>query len=444
MKIEFQDITKYFHKPPKLEELQGPTKDMRRELKGEVLLIIPSFHDKRRLSKMFKELSKQNFKKFDIAAIYAKDDKFIKNSRLSIIHVKRKKDLGYAGAVYLGQLFALKYGYKYYLATDVDKYPFSKDSLKLLYSSAEKNKADYVGGRFMFEGVLYQPDHLLKLKKPIFPQWHWEFIWSLIRTSTLLKTGLYPLPLYMGCDEAEFYYRLKKADLKCNVLDNMIFRTYFPHLKLFRLLEKGRVDNTYHYQNLLSVYNMPQIFLSRLQLAAGSLKNKISNFALVLAWYFFAVELVQKLYEFRMPQLKKYRQKARKMRFEIASWEEPCTRIREIEKARKLEPQVAVKLDWPIIKKFLTSIFKTHLQSSESLPLLILIADSCQINDTGKRKTYLLKWKTHLSFQRKILYVCLSAFDGAASLAKAVLKMASGNHIFDGYGMKIARELAEK
>ncbi|MCX8175395.1 MAG: hypothetical protein N3E51_04275, partial [Candidatus Micrarchaeota archaeon] len=96
MELRFHDLTDYFHHPPKLESLQGETKDCRRRKRGEVLLIIPSYHDSKRLKRMLDGLARQSFKKFDIAIIYASDDKFVPSRRLPIIHVRRKIDLGYA------------------------------------------------------------------------------------------------------------------------------------------------------------------------------------------------------------------------------------------------------------------------------------------------------------------------------------------------------------
>ena len=149
MKIEFRDFTGYLRAPPKLSSLLGKMNDLRGKKKGDVLIIIPSYHDGRRLRALLCELEKQSFRKFDIAVVYAKDDKFALGSRLPIIHAKRRGDFGFAGAVYAGQLLALKYGYRYFLATDVDKFPATLNALSLLYNEAEKGGTDYVRGKFI-------------------------------------------------------------------------------------------------------------------------------------------------------------------------------------------------------------------------------------------------------------------------------------------------------
>lgn len=441
LEIEFQDLTKYYHHPPSLKELQGETDDRRRKEKGEMLFIIAAYHDNKRLAKMLDALSKQGFKRFDVAIIYAKDDKFLHDKRLSIIHIKRKTDLGFAGAIYLGQLVALKYRYKYYMATDVDKYPYSEKSIALLYDAAEKDGLDYVRGRFVFSGGNYPPNVAVPTKTKLDTgKWFgktWPFLWGLTKTRTLEKIGLYPLPLYLGADDCEYDYRLARGHLKKANIDAAIFSTYFPFLKLFERIKKDGVDNLYHYATLFSIYNMPQIYMQTSSERLGVLE-KIEKFAYNVILFFLRVNLAEHFFEARDREFLKYRKNAGLTKFSIVNLKgmKDMVKIKDIGRmdARERKTELDFDLNLSMAGEFLNSIIDRPGRKSDRD---ILFSNSVTITDYGTRRKCLLEWKKPVPIGMKLVYIILSILETIYHLTIGLLNMLFNRHLFDKYGLRM-------
>ncbi|MBM3230004.1 hypothetical protein FJZ26_06235, partial [Candidatus Parvarchaeota archaeon] len=297
--IEFTDFTEHFKTPPSLYRLLGHVKDLRKG-KAKVLVIVPCYGDSMRLEAFFKSMKRQEFKDFDILAVYGQHDRFVDSKGLSVIHARRKVDFGFAGAVYLGQLMAQKLGYKYFLATDVDRHPYSPKSLGILFESAIKTGAQCVFGGHLTKGAYSaSEDKFIEQKNgraakgQTQPMSYMSSVWWLISTSYLSKTGLYLLPIYLGSDDSEFEYRLRRAGGKIVQLSVPITYGYcaLKGQKYASLLQNGGLDTTYFYADIFSNTNFPHVFLP----ARGSL----AYYMLVRAYHFLVLNMLQ----LRIPKL---------------------------------------------------------------------------------------------------------------------------------------------
>lgn len=318
MNFEFTDLTRYYEKPPSLDELVGFKKDCRKG-RRHVLVIVPSYKDSERLKIFIREFEKQKYGIFDIAVIYGKDDRFVEETGLPIIHINRKIDLGFAGAVYLGQLLAFSEGYRYFIFMDIDKFPAEDDTIKKMFDALEKSGADFASGIFEIRGEYNDKTNQYKIyHEPRVGKVKISGLWHMIRTETLKRTGLYLAPLYLGADDVEFGYRLEFGDFKKIDMGIPVF--YTPSQIKDRFLDffrNGGWDSSYSYSFIVSEINFPA------------------------AWIFgrYPLNLANKFYEFlgylmvsrRNPEFNAYFQMARAGRFGFFSWKpwSYCADIKE-------------------------------------------------------------------------------------------------------------------
>jgi len=432
MKIEFRDLTGYLSHPPALDGLIGKVEDCRGKRKGDVLIIIPSYHDNYRLRALLRELGKQSFKKFDVAVIYAQDDPFARNGSLPIIHSRRKGDFGFAGAAYAGQLLALRHGYKYFLATDVDKFPARPDSLSLLYHAAEKGGFDYVRGKFIFEGLHLPPDRLIRLRSPVFPSWLFPFAWGLVRTEKLRKAGLYALPLYMGCDDLEFNYRLNQTGAKSCGIGEILFRTYYPGMRLLKVTKSGGQDGTYQYSRLVALRRMPEIFL--LQFQSRNPLGMLKNAALVVLPYIFMIYFYQRMAEERMPVLLQYRAKSAEGKLASAKivLDEPAVKTAPVQR-KGGEPGIFAGASAGGLLLFLKLIANSPSELVYT-DFFSVIPDSF-VAPCGKRgSAQQVIWKRKVRPLKKAVFAMLAACETAGAVVRGLWNMAWGKHLFSEYG----------
>ncbi len=447
MQVGFEDLTRYFQKPPALSDMVFEARDTRRGKSGkplsalplgikaseknDILIIVPSYHDNFRLGKLLRYLEGQTFKNFDVAIIFAKDDKFVSNKSLSLYQVKRNIDAGFAGSVYLGQLLALREGYKYYIFTDVDRVPHTSSVLSKFHHTAEKSGADYVFGNNLVKGYFFRSDEFFDFKNPMATPSNCVF--SLIRTSTLHETGLYALPLYIGYEDVEFEYRLKKATKSQVHIDELAYESYNspaknPFLKNFGGQDMGYL---YIYPTMLGIYNFPQS------------SNHLGFFREFRV--FFIMLLAQKFSALRIPGLAAFEENAKKCRFAKTYGKGVSSELmkKAVEKEQEddYENYTSNALFGNALRIFKALIFhvKNHRITNYSPLFEFFINDSFYVYDEVERKTFVFEWRRKPGTARKLLAASSALFEATCAAVKARCSELAGDRgMFHKYGLEAA------
>lgn len=426
MELEFEDLGGFYRTPPALEDLVFEAKDQRRG-KRELLIIVPSYHDHYRLGKFLACMKRQTFGGFDVAVILAKDDEFVDALGLTLCQVKRNVDAGFAGAVYLGQLLALEGGYKYYLFTDVDRVPHDEGVLQLLYDTAEKKQADFVYGNNILKGYYFDSGGFFEFKNPHVTKSNCVF--GLIRTSTLERTGLYALPLYLGYEDVEFEYRLRKAIGAQAYLGRTIYERYCSSAKnaFLKNFRNGRMDNLYGYPTMVCLFNSPQTICHL------GFFTKVNMVFLVL--------LVQKFSALRIPGLSRLEENARRgtlVKTHATGVSDEITTTRAetgiVEDYGNHIAHATVENS----ARILSAIFSHSVgyKTSSYSPLFdFFIHDTFYVFDEGQKATLLFEWKRKPGLAAKLLAFSSALIDAAAVLLRSqYLDAIGGKSMFDRYG----------
>lgn len=426
MEISYTDLNRYFEKPPTMLELMGKTTDRRGWKKREVLVIIAAYQDEERLKIALSALRGQTFTCFDVAIIYGAEDRFVYDEKLSILHVRRRINLGFAGAIYLGQVIAFSEGYKYFIAVDVDRVPSSKESLKNLYDAVDSKGLDYVVGNW----------------GEVSKQATSAFLGGIVRTEILKKTGLYALPLYIGYEDLEFHYRLMKASNKCEYLryrTHRIFSNDVPlfESKLINLIKKGGVDMTYQYTNLIGIYTMPEVLLD-LSIYRSAEKSFFLRRSILAMKFMFVLNLFQRLFEIRFPALREYRERAKKSQYAIAFWKNARDSCEELRSQKPLISLTYSKKTRSGLPVAISAFFNSSSAQIEH-DIYVLLYDSCFVWIPGP-SNYSLKWRRKCPLPRKALCFILAFADTFSDLFCMAKNMLAGKHAFDRYGASVLQD----
>ncbi len=427
MQAEFQDMSQFFNAPPCFEEMVFESKDTRRK-KNDVLIIVPSYHDNFRLGKLLTYLKRQDFKGFDVAIILAKDDKFVSSAGLSLYQIRRNMDFGFAGSVYLGQLFALREKYKYYIFTDVDRVPHTASVIGEFYCEAEKSGADYVFGNNLVKGYFFRSEEFFDFKNPLeIPS---NCVFSLIRTDTILKTGLYALPLYIGHEDVEFEYRLRKAMRFPVHINKPAYESYNspaknPFLKNFGGNDMGYL---YIYPTMLGIYNFPQA------------SNHLGFFREFRV--FFIMLLAQKFSALRVPALADFEKSAKKCRFARTSCKGVSSEIskRQVKKEEGEDYENytpnAFSANVSFISRAILSHVKNRRMTNYSPMFEFFLSDSFYVYDEAERKAFMFEWKRIPGAATKIIATSSALFEALFASFRAQLSGVLGDQgIFAKYGI---------
>jgi len=432
MELEFDDFTSALRTPPKLSDLMLEKKDSRRK-NNDLLIIVPSYHDHFRLNKLLRYLRMQTFQNFDVAIIFATDDDFIDAQGLPICQIKRKADYGFAGSVYTGQLFALTEGYKYYLFTDVDRVPHTPDSLGILYRTAEKENADFVFGNNLVKGYFFQSAGFFDFKNPQAVKSNCVF--GVIRTSTLERTGLYALPLYIGYEDVEFEYRLLKCSRKTVYLPQTIFESYNSPAKapFLNNFGKEKSGHMYVYPTITCIYNCPQTAI-HLGIARA-------------ARIFFIMLLTQKLSALRIPELSQFEKNARACMLAKTRGSGTLQDVSRQQTSNSM-PQDYQNYTSNAPFSNLSRILRATLLHSKNYPTSnysplfdFFLHDSFFVYDEQAGKTLLFEWKRKPGAFSKTLALLSALLDSSIALLKALFFDATGNlGTFQKYGVQPKQE----
>jgi hypothetical protein len=432
VQVRFEDLTGFFRKPPGFDDLAFKVKDQRHG-KNDILIIVPSYHDSFRLKKLLGYLKKQSLRRFDVAIILARDDEFVSEHGLSLCQIKRKVDCGFAGSVYLGQLLALKGKYKYYLFTDVDRVPHKSDVLALLHDTAEKHRADFVFGNNMVKGYFFPSGGFYEYENPLVIKSNCVF--GLIRTSTLMETGLYALPLYIGYEDVEFEYRLRKAIKSQVYLDRTIYESYSSPAKnaFLKNFCGDAMGSMYVYPTMVCMFGSPQ---TASHLGLGRMGRM-----------FFMVLLSQKFSALRMPELSKLEEGARRMQFAkthaIGVSQEIFMRDAEkgIADDYKKYTANAPARNLHIMLSSLLRPAKNQAVSNYSPLFEFFMHDSFCVYDESRKRHILLEWERETGAYERVKAFCSALIGTALAIAKAAfLDLAGDRGMFDKYGLGAAGE----
>jgi hypothetical protein len=430
MEIKSADLTGYFLDPPAPSAIAGEALDERRGKPKGTLVVVASYRDSARLRAMLGALASQSFRDFDVAVIYGQGDNFVRARGISAVHVKRKTDLGFAGAVYLGQCMALAGGYEYFMALDVDRLPARPDSFALLHREASKSGSDYVAGGLLGHGFSTT-----------------NFLGALVRTRLLLKAGLYALPLYLGFEDIEFHYRLTSSGAKFSFLPQATSRIEVTSIcslpsqefKLLGILSSGGRDSTYFYSDLLGNCLMPEsLFLPRYPGGARGFFGRV----LFAAKRFFLHGLKRRMLELRIPETARYARDVAAGRFEVLSWSDPdCALLSDSAREDLSPPQYLRELS--LAKKPLLHAILRREAAGFQAGAQVFLYDSCLLFDPCKKRKMRLEWKRKAGFAQKAACAACALMEAALLVAKGMRNIAAGRHLFKGYGCCMARKLAE-
>jgi glycosyltransferase involved in cell wall biosynthesis len=446
MKVSFIDMTPFISRPPELAELAGNTEDERTR-DNKLVVIVPSFHDEHRLRRFFSAVAQQTFRSFDIVVVYAPDDTFVKNPLLSILHIRRKRDFGFAGAVYLGQLIAQRDSYEYFLITDVDKLPTDQFVFDRMMRVATTSGTDIVCGRYSLWATSGEKFIERKLPKG-FPR-VWGTIWWLCRTKLLQSAGLYLLPLYMGLDELEYRYRLLHCSKsKLIELDCKLFTTDFQQKTHYQssLLFGGR-DKSYLYPSLIGIFNFPEIYLDR----------SILNVAINFTYKFISLNLLRE----RIPAIQIYEEFAKNSKFGYFIWEIGSLDLvsNKIE-AKEMNNDFEIVMDDSERKTsrkaffgltinervgvFLGSLFgiiRRPLLSATSMSYFImpLLFDKFYLIDDSAKVVYKCHWIRPLNGPEKIWTLVKTTMMVVRYIVRAFMNSKSRTNPYCGYGPRDRR-----
>lgn len=193
---------------PPLGELVKDIQDGRKGKRAKTAIIIPSFRRPDLLSQHATLLRKQSMADFDIISVYGTDDGYIQPPPgIGMVHIRRKIDIGSAGAFYIGELYALNEGYEILVIADDDCLPTSDSLLQELDRALEGT-----GGSSPW--VRFTPD-----------RWRSEGVISMYRAyrrEVFEKVGLTFLPFYTSAEDLDLMWRIKRGGIRTAQTDELV------------------------------------------------------------------------------------------------------------------------------------------------------------------------------------------------------------------------------
>ncbi|MFN7991632.1 MAG: glycosyltransferase [Candidatus Micrarchaeia archaeon] len=180
---------------PALSELASVVAD-RRERKGSIAIVIPTFRKKALVSEHLRRLSSQTEKDFDVVIVYGPGDEIVEAPEgLNVVHMMANGDYGSAGGFYCGEGFAMEQGYEKVILADDDCLPESDDLVRMLSAGLDEGAALVVPKIAGYADEAPAPSCLP-------PQY------GCVKGSVLRQVGLTYLPFYFGGEDLEIYRRI--------------------------------------------------------------------------------------------------------------------------------------------------------------------------------------------------------------------------------------------
>lgn len=220
------------------------------KIKEKVALIIPCYNELDQLFKHLNKLKKQTFLDFDCIIVLsnilnAKEiGKKIANAKYpyGIIILKRKYDSGSAGAFYVGEKYILEKKYDCFILADVDAIPEKNNLLKEMIELRKKG-AGFVLPQCNLE---FEGAYVMKTIGLHF--------YGLVGKEILKKVGLHFAPLYIGADDAEYFFRI------LTVSDLVHAQGTVVHPARHTIFKELSRSTTYYVNGLLIL--VPKLFIS--------------------------------------------------------------------------------------------------------------------------------------------------------------------------------------
>ncbi|MEM4221873.1 MAG: glycosyltransferase family A protein [archaeon] len=247
--MKFIDLTQYVYNPPNIDELCGKILDKRDGRKKDLAVIVVASGSQETLHEFLNFVSKQSYKKFDVIIIYNTSDPFYKkfDNKLSILHIIRKRNLGFGGAVYLGQKIAVKEKYKYITFFDVDRFVANQDAFKLMITELEKNpNISVVMGLCEYSN---KKDY--RLVAP-------SIIGGIFKREFLEKHGYYYLPFYFGMEDNDFAGRVYYSKEYKILNEVLLTHPYHAFFNTLLFLWKNSTKNIFPTQTKI-LYTLPEV-----------------------------------------------------------------------------------------------------------------------------------------------------------------------------------------
>ncbi len=192
----------WLYRGPSLDEIVSESRDDRRGGQRRLAVIIPSYRDGAVLKAHLERLSKQTCRDFDVIAVYGEGDRFIAAPQASVLHIRRRFDIGSAGAFYAGEKKAIAEGYEYLIMADDDCLPESPHLLESIVESLKDSHVAYprvsYGGEAARNG--------------------WIHHYAGMRREVLERVGFSYLPLYMGGEDVELECRIMAAGFRLSTV----------------------------------------------------------------------------------------------------------------------------------------------------------------------------------------------------------------------------------
>ena len=182
-------------------------------------IIIPAYQDPGMLRKHLSLLCHQTTYDFDVIAVHGSEERIESaDPKLSILHVRLKRNLGCAGAFYVGQRIALEEGYRKIILADDDCLPESEDLVEAL---AKKLDTEYVASPM----IRLRPSD--KLCRGVIHHY------GAMRREALLSAGLSYLPFFLSGEDFDLMRRFAKAGMAIAPVDAVASHPLWPPIFLW-------------------------------------------------------------------------------------------------------------------------------------------------------------------------------------------------------------------
>lgn len=206
--------------PPHGELIAGRI-DKRAGGRRSTAIIIPSYRDPVMLRNHLALLSRQTTYDFDVIAIHGSDECIESaDPKMSILHITLDRNLGCAGAFYVGQRIALEEGYPKIILADDDCLPESEDLIETLATKLETEPAASPRIRLrpsdrLCRGVIHH--------------------YGAMRREVLESVGLSYLPFFIGGEDFDLMRRMNRKGIRIALVAPVASHPSWPPIFIWEM-----------------------------------------------------------------------------------------------------------------------------------------------------------------------------------------------------------------
>ena len=246
----------WLYRAPALDEIVSEIRDERRGRK-KIAVVIPNYKNPSILHTHLSRLSAQTFKDFDVITVLGQDDRPPEGGfGFSSLYLRRKLDIGSAGAFYAGERRAFEDGYEVIVLADDDCLPESADLLETLVSGVRKNKV--AKAKLLVSSARLRPRVLAQ--------------YGAVSRDVFERCGFSFLPFYSGAEDVELEMRMRSQGIETEHIVGGIAShpitpsfLFWPRYKLYHYFRNAGL----FFSQTGSVLFMNLTVLCQLLLAAG-------------------------------------------------------------------------------------------------------------------------------------------------------------------------------